>query len=116
LDYISFFNKQSGMNLEVRTIRAMLVMYCRASHSSAGELCADCAELFAYARERIAKCPFGIEKPVCNRCTVHCYKPAMREEIQRVMRYAGPRMLRRHPLLAIRHLIRARRYLSGCSK
>jgi hypothetical protein len=26
-----------------------------------------------------------------------------------VMRYAGPRMLRRHPLLAIRHLLDERR-------
>ena len=104
------------MNLETQTVGAMIGIYCRARHGSAGELCADCAELLAYAGERIAKCPFGIDKPVCNHCTVHCYKPAMREEIQRVMRYAGPRMMRRHPLLAIRHLIRSRRYVSGRSK
>ncbi len=94
----------------------MIGIYCRAHHGAAGSLCADCIELLAYAGERIAKCPFGIDKPVCNHCTVHCYRPALREEIQRVMRYAGPRMLRRHPLLAIRHLIRSRRYASGRSK
>jgi hypothetical protein len=44
-------------------------------------------------------------KPTCAQCPIHCYKPAMREQIRDVMRYAGPRMLRRHPILAIRHLL-----------
>jgi hypothetical protein len=97
-------------------VRAMIGIYCRAHHGPARELCADCTELLAYAGGRITKCPFGVDKPVCNHCTVHCYKPAMREEIQRVMRYAGPRMMGRHPILAIRHLVRSRRYVSGRSK
>jgi len=42
-------------------------------------------------------------KPTCARCPVHCYRPAMRTEVQQVMRYAGPRMLWRHPWLALRH-------------
>jgi hypothetical protein len=29
----------------------------------------------------------------------------MRENIRDVMHYSGPRMLRRHPFLAIRHLL-----------
>lgn len=45
------------------------------------------------------------EKPICARCPIHCYKPVMRERIREMMRYAGPRMLRRHPILAIRHLL-----------
>jgi len=36
---------------------------------------------------------------------VHCYAPEMREKIKEVMRYAGPRMLLSHPILAIAHLI-----------
>jgi hypothetical protein len=34
---------------------------------------------------------------------MHCYKPAMREKIKDVMRYSGPRMSYRHPLLALFH-------------
>lgn len=94
----------------------MIGIYCRAHHGSDRELCTDCDELFAYAGERIAKCPFGIDKPVCNHCTVHCYQPEMREAVRQVMRYAGPRMPIRHPLLAIRHLIRSGRYSNGRSK
>ena len=96
------------MKLEVQTVRAMIGIYCRAHHGASRTLCTDCDGLLSYAEERIVKCPFGDDKPVCNQCTVHCYKPDMREQIQRVMRYAGPRMPARHPILAIRHLMRSR--------
>ncbi len=104
------------MNLELRTVAAMIRIYCRAHHGAAGALCPDCAELLAYAGKRIEKCPFGYDKPVCNKCTVHCYKAAMREQIRVVMRYAGPRMLWHYPILAVRHLIRSKRYSDGRSK
>ncbi|EHC60813.1 hypothetical protein LTSEJOH_4128, partial [Salmonella enterica subsp. enterica serovar Johannesburg str. S5-703] len=35
----------------------------------------------------------------------HCYQPAKREEMKQIMRWAGPRMLWRHPVLTVRHLI-----------
>jgi hypothetical protein len=34
----------------------------------------------------------------------------MREKIKTVMRFAGPKMIFRHPILGIRHLIDKRRY------
>jgi hypothetical protein len=40
---------------------------------------------------------------------VHCYRAQQRERIRRVMRYSGPRMLLAHPLLALLHLLDARR-------
>jgi len=36
---------------------------------------------------------------------VHCYKPARRDEIRQVMRYAGPRMMRAHPVLTLLHWV-----------
>ncbi|MDF7801469.1 nitrous oxide-stimulated promoter family protein [Pontiellaceae bacterium B1224] len=101
---------------EFRTIEIMIRLYCRKRHGSRKALCADCARLLAYAAERIEKCPFGADKPVCNQCTVHCYKPEMRERVKEVMRYSGPRMLLRHPVLAIRHLIRSGVYSGKRSK
>ena len=47
-------------------------------------------------------------KTFCSNCKVHCYKPDMREQIRRVMRYSGPRMIKTHPILAIRHLIESK--------
>ncbi len=95
---------------EFKTIVAMLRMYCRAHHGSkAAPLCDNCIGLHDYARRRLERCVFGEAKPTCADCAVHCYKAAMREGVRQVMRWAGPRMLWRHPVLAIRHLIDGRR-------
>ena len=89
---------------ERRTIAAMIGIYCRAQHGTRDVLCDECERLLAYANGRLVRCPFGAEKPACAYCPVHCYKPAIRQQIKDVMRYAGPRMLYRHPILAIRHI------------
>lgn len=90
---------------ERRTIEKMAHLYCRDHHQPAtGELCADCRVLMDYAFERLKRCPFQERKSTCAKCKVHCYKPVMREKVRVVMRYAGPRMLRQHPILAIQHL------------
>lgn len=73
-------------------------------HGVSEALCGECDRLLAYANGRLERCPFGAKKPSCGHCPVHCYKPAMRRQIKDVMRYAGPRMLYRHPILAILHL------------
>lgn len=69
--------------------------------------CVDTEKLKAYAHKQITQCRFRSQqkKPFCNVCPVHCYKPAMREKIRLVMRYSGPRMLLRHPVLCLLHLI-----------
>ena len=67
-------------------------------------LCPQCQALLDYAHKRLEHCKFGEDKPSCTRCPVHCYKPAMREQIRQVMRYSGPRMLLHNPIMAIRHL------------
>lgn len=93
---------------EHRTIAAMLRLYCRAHHGGP-VLCQDCQGLLDYAEGRLGTCPFQEDKPACNHCPVHCYSRTKRERVKAVMRYAGPRMLLRHPILALRHLLDARR-------
>jgi hypothetical protein len=83
----------------------MVRIYCADKHrSKRGALCSACGPLLHYADERLAKCPFQEEKTTCRDCPIHCYRPVERTAMKDVMRYAGPRMLWRHPLLAIRHL------------
>jgi hypothetical protein len=91
---------------ERETLRIMLAMYCGSHHAAAGTLvpCPVCANLLEYAWGRLEKCPYGEGKPVCARCTTHCYKAVPREAVRAAMRYAGPRMLLYHPVLALRHL------------
>ena len=90
---------------EHRTLVCMTKIYCADHHGKqpGGVLCAECTALMDYAAKRLARCPYGEEKPTCANCPIHCYKPAQREQVKRIMRYAGPRMLLRHPLLAITH-------------
>ena len=88
-----------------KTIEAMIHIFCHDQHGTADALCEECQELLDYARQRLDKCPFGEDKPTCSNCTIHCYKPEMRERVTAVMRYAGPRMMRHHPILAMHHLL-----------
>jgi hypothetical protein len=89
---------------EQRTLEAMMAMYCR-HHHGAGALCAECAALAEYSQRRLERCVFGDEKPTCANCLVHCYKADMRERIRVMMRWAGPRMILRHPVLAFMHKV-----------
>lgn len=101
-------DNHSRITTESKTLEAMIKIFCHGQHSNNGEgLCPECVELLDYARKRLEKCPFQENKPKCSECTVHCYKPDMREKIRAVMKYAGPRMLYRHPVLSGAH------YLAG---
>ena len=94
---------------EQETMAAMMALYCHDHHGTRRGCCDDCAQLLDYARRRLATCPFGEEKPACNNCQVHCYSAIQRERVRVVMRYAGPRMLFRHPILSLHHLLAKRR-------
>jgi len=91
-------------SIEKKTLFAMHKMYCKHKHNC-NELCVSCSELYNYSVMKMENCYFQPEKPACSRCPVHCYKPTEREKVRDVMRYAGPRMIFRHPILAIFHII-----------
>jgi len=93
------------MKRESETVKAMIDLYCRDHHKLNVSKCSICSELKNYALDRLHHCPFHEGKTVCKNCPVHCYKPAIKEEIRVVMRYSGPRMMLRHPILTIFHLL-----------
>lgn len=66
-------------------------------------------ELKEYVELRLDKCPFQENKTFCSNCKIHCYKKDMKEQIKKVMRYSGPKMIFHHPILAIKHLIESKR-------
>jgi hypothetical protein len=108
-EVLSMSNSRSRMARENKTIETMITMHCHSHHKTRGLLCKDCQRLLDYARERLAKCPFQEGKPTCARCRVHCYNPVMKSRVKAVMRYAGPRMAYRHPLLTLFHFIDGRK-------
>lgn len=89
---------------ELLTIAKMVGIYCKDHHGN-DELCEQCSIFMDYAEVRLDKCPFGHDKPTCSNCPVHCYKTDYRDQARAIMRYAGPRMLLRHPVLTIAHYI-----------
>lgn len=90
---------------ERTTIAAMYRIYCRHHHGGRKTLCSECQADLDYCLRRIDKCPYGEEKPTCKNCITHCYSPRMQERVRAVMRFAGPKMLWRHPWLALLHLL-----------
>jgi len=93
---------------EKKTVAAMVRIHCVEHHASADRLCTSCAELERYSHARLDACPYGADKPTCKACPAHCYRPAEREAMREVMRFAGPRMMLRHPWLSIVHLWKER--------
>ena len=91
---------------EGKTIKVMISLYCR-DHHQCEFPCEQCRELLEYAIERVKQCPLQEKRTTCGKCKVHCYKPSMQKKIKEVMRYAGPKMLKAHPILAAKHMLKA---------
>ena len=98
-------NTSPRLAREKRVVRTMIAMYCRDHHGTQGELCPACAALQDYAMERLDRCVYGARKPACKDCPKHCYRKSSKEQMQTVMRHAGPRMIREHPVMALRHML-----------
>ena len=88
---------------EWKTMAAMVRCYCQDHHETTAGLCPECRGLLDYATLRLDRCRFGAGKPTCAHCPVHCYQRNRRDQVKIVMRYAGPRMPGRHPILSLRH-------------
>jgi hypothetical protein len=97
------------MKREKKTIGYMAEIYCRGQHETKGELCTECLQVRDYAFMRLDKCPFQEKKSTCGKCLIHCYKPDMKLQVRKVMRYSGPRLLLSHPSLALHHALDSRR-------
>lgn len=92
---------------EAESLSLMIRLFCKRHHSSVGELCDNCRDLSEKAQKSLLHCPYGAGKPVCGRCSVNCFPKDIYARLNTVMRYAGPRMLYKHPLLVASHLLDA---------
>ena len=90
---------------EIETVSIMISHYCKAKHKHQDSLCPKCQTLLNYVKKRLRDCPFQEIKTTCGKCSIHCYAPAKRDDICKVMSYAGPRMILTNPFMAIQHAI-----------
>jgi len=102
---MQMFLLKSRREREKIIVQTMIEMYCAGNHAKKSFMCDECAELAKYAEKRLLSCMFGDVKPVCKSCPVHCYSSQKREHMQKVMRWSGPRMLKKKPFYAVIHLI-----------
>ena len=98
-------SRDSRLRREKKTLSVMVRTYCAHHHGRSARPCQECSDLLAYAFARIDACTFRNAKPTCAKCPIHCFSPASREKVRAVMRYSGPRMLYRHPYLAVAHAL-----------
>ncbi len=108
---------------DLRTLVRFISVYCRKCHADdtkcpvelkthdvrsiaggAVELCPPCTKLLAHAFVKRTRCPMN-PKPSCKRCSEHCYHPAYRREMQRVMRYSGRELVLSGRIDYLLHLI-----------
>jgi uncharacterized protein YbbK (DUF523 family) len=89
--------KNTRIDKQKNTIKAMIKLYCHKKHNTKEELCYECMKLLDYATMRLDNCKFKDSKPNCGSCKIHCYKKDMREKICKVMQFSGPRMLIYNP-------------------
>jgi len=103
-------NEEKKQQKEIKIINEMIKLYCRKNkHMAKDILCEECKDLKEYALKRIEGCPFKQTKTFCSNCKVHCFKADSRKQIKKVMRYAGPRIILHHPVMALQHLYLSQR-------
>lgn len=84
---------------EIKIVTLMIHLYC-SHHDDIDE-----KNILDYASKRILRCPMMKEKTFCSQCKIHCYDPIHQQQIKKIMRYSGPRMIFYHPILAIKHVL-----------
>ena len=109
LDRSLFIPLTPRLQREFNTIKAMVRLYCKEHHKTGGIICNECSEVVEYSRDRLLCCPFQDKKSTCGKCVVHCYKKDMQKKVIDIMRYAGPKMALKHPLMAMQHFIDSRK-------
>ena len=56
------------------------------------DLCDECSKLLRHAIVMRVLCPLD-PKPKCRNCPEHCYRPVYKDQMETVMKFAGPRSL-----------------------
>lgn len=101
---------------EIKTFQKMVEIYCKSQHKSKSEICDECNSLEKYAIKKLNKCCFKEDKPACKNCPVHCFKPEYKAKTKEIMRFSGPKMVFKHPILTFWHLQQGKKVPAKKSK
>lgn len=90
---------------EKTNIKKTFGIYCSKHHGSSGKLCPKCTALLATVMTKMNRCPYGITKPICDRCdrAAICFGAKQAQEFLNIMNSTQKRMFLRHPIMAVKH-------------
>ena len=89
---------------EKENIKKTFGVYCQNHHGAeAGQLCPKCTALLATVLTKITRCPYGITKPICDRCERPCFGDKQTKDFLAVMATTQKSMLLKHPVMTVKH-------------
>lgn len=90
---------------EKETIRKMFGTYCQNHHNppSGKKLCPKCTALLATVMLKMNRCPYGITKPICDKCEIQCFGTTQTKEFMEIMKGARTKMFFKHPIMSLKH-------------
>lgn len=91
---------------EKENIRKTFGAYCNANHNTSDDkLCPKCTALLTSVMLKIQRCPYGLGKPICDKCDTSCFGEEITNNFLKVMHAGQKKMRFSHPMMAIRHKI-----------
>lgn len=111
---MSFFSKflpkrkpieiKNNIPKEKQNIKKTFAVYCHKNHDTSGDtLCPKCTALLATIMIKMNRCPYGITKPICDRCDRPCFGAKQTKEFLEIMNSSQTQMFLSHPIMAIKH-------------
>ncbi|MBQ7516084.1 MAG: nitrous oxide-stimulated promoter family protein [Schwartzia sp.] len=91
---------------EKANLKSSFAVYCNKHHDTKdGKLCPKCTALLAVILPKINRCPYGVTKPICDRCDQQCFGTANNKAFMEIMEGSRKAMLVKHPMMTVRHKI-----------
>lgn len=89
---------------EKANIKKTFAVYCHSNHNTPNDkLCPKCTALLATVMTKMNRCPYGITKPICDRCEIPCFGTSQTREFRKIMSSTQKRMLLKHPIMTVKH-------------
>ena len=66
-------------------------------------VCVVIAALLATVMTKMNRCPYGITKPICDRCDRPCFGTKQTHDFLQIMNSTSTSMFLRHPIMAFKH-------------
>ena len=95
---------KNNMPKEKENMKKTFGIYCNKHHGTKNDkLCPKCTALLATVMTKMNRCPYGITKPICDRCEIQCFGEKQTKEFMEIMKSTGTGRFFKHPIMAIKH-------------